>query len=212
MNYIDIINSDYFRQTYSKVEEIKKDYPVNHGFIHINNVIKNAKRLAKTFKLTKNEKELLLVACTLHDIGYLSGRDDHAQNGSIIAKEILKIWDFNNSDIEIITNAIKNHGGKQKEDFQDRVSMCLIIADKLDFINSRYDKSKLKESYLKIFPNINDTYLDYKNNKLILNIFINQNFSLEDFQESNYYNKLNNFLNLLSQHLNCTYTTIYTID
>ena len=39
MNYLDIVNSDYFKETYSKIEEMKKDFPVNHGFIHVNNVI-----------------------------------------------------------------------------------------------------------------------------------------------------------------------------
>ena len=45
MNYIDILNSDFFKQTYLQIEELKKDYPVNHGFIHIHNVINNSKKL-----------------------------------------------------------------------------------------------------------------------------------------------------------------------
>ena len=41
MNYIDIQNTDFFQNSYSKIEELKKDFPVNHGFIHIKNVIKH---------------------------------------------------------------------------------------------------------------------------------------------------------------------------
>ena len=37
-----------------------------------------------------NQKELLLIACTLHDIGYLEGRDDHALSGGILAEKYLK--------------------------------------------------------------------------------------------------------------------------
>lgn len=211
MNYIDILNSNYFKETYSKIEEMKKDYPVNHGFIHVFNVIENAKRLADTFKLTKKQKELLLIACTLHDIGYLEGRDDHALNGSVIAEKYLNKLGFKEEDIFIICNAIKNHGGKKTEDFTETVSMCLAIADKLDFIGKRYDKTRLKEEYLEIFPNILDTNLEYKNNELTLKIIVNNKFNLSAFQESNYFNKLTIFFNLLSEVLNSKYNVKYEI-
>lgn len=209
MNYIDIINTDYFKQTYSKIEELKKDYPVNHGFIHIDNVIKNAKKLAVTFNLNNKQTDLLLIASTLHDIGYLIGRDDHAYNGNLLAKEILKSWNFNNVDIAVISNAIKNHGGKNKDDYIDQISMCLIIADKLDFINTRYDKNKLDDEHLNIFPYIYDTYLDYTKKELVLNIIIDTKFSINSFESSSYYKKLIFFLNLLSKRLDCTYIIKY---
>ena len=209
MNYIDIVNSNYFKQTYSKIEELKKDFPVNHGFIHINNVINNCKRLAITFNLTAKETHLLLVAAALHDIGYLNGRDDHAYNGSILVKDVLKEWDFNTKDINIISNAIKNHGGKNESNYEDIISICLIISDKLDFIQTRYDKSKLTEEHLKTFPNITDTYLDYKNNQITLNIVVNTLFSVETFNSSDYVHKLNTFLDLLSKKLKCTYKINY---
>ena len=55
MNYSDILNSKYFIEIYTKIEEMKKDYPVNHGFIHINNVIRNAKRLVNIFLDNEDE-------------------------------------------------------------------------------------------------------------------------------------------------------------
>lgn len=209
MDYIDIINSEYFKQTYSKIEELKKDYSVNHGFIHITNVIENAKNIATTFNLDDRQKNLLLIAAALHDIGYLNGKDNHAYNGSIIAKDILKKWKFANEDIVIISNAIKNHGGKNDYEYIDIISACLIIADKIDFINTRYDKNKLEESKIKIFPNITKTYVDYINNEIILNIAINNEFSISLFENSNYYKKLINFLNLLSKRFNASFKIKY---
>lgn len=209
MNYIDILNSEYFKDTYTKIEEIKKDYPVNHGFVHINNVIKNAKRLANVFNLSKRQEELLLIACTLHDIGYLEGRDDHALNGSKLATKYLKENEFKDEEIELISNAIKNHGGKKEEDFLEPISMCLTIADKLDFIYSRYDKNRIKDNYTNIFPNILDTYMNYNNYSLTLNIVTNQKFDIKIFENENYYNKLINFMELLSKRLNCPYNIKY---
>ena len=118
-------------------------------------------------------------------------------------------WNFNDEDIEIISNAIKNHGGKDIENYKDIISMCLICADKLDFISSRYDLSRLSDDSLKIFPYILDTYLDYTNNEIILNIVITGNFDLDIFNSSSYYNKLNKFLELLSNKLNSNYKIQY---
>ena len=58
MNYQDILESKYFNETYAKIEELKKDFCVNHSFIHINGVIKSAKYLADLFCLNFKQKEL----------------------------------------------------------------------------------------------------------------------------------------------------------
>jgi len=89
--------------------------------------------------------------------------------------------------------------------------MCLVISDKLDFISKRYDKNRLKEEYLNIFPNILDTILEYENNEIILNIFVNSEFSINLFEDSNYYNKLIKFLDLLKNRLKSNYTINYKI-
>lgn len=211
MNYIDILNTDYYKEIYSKIEELKKDFPVNHGFIHINNVIENAKRLAITFNLDNKQTELLLIAAALHDIGYLFGKEDHAYNGGIYSKELLETWNFDKKDIEIISNAIANHGGKKKEEYEDIISMCLICADKLDFINTRYDITRLKEEYLSTFPYITNTYLDYKNSTTTLTIEVTKNFDIAIFKVSSYYNKLERFLTLLSERLNSKFNINFNV-
>ena len=60
MDYKEILKSDYFKETYAKIEELKKDFYVNHGFIHINGVINNAKYLADLFCLNPKQKESIL--------------------------------------------------------------------------------------------------------------------------------------------------------
>ena len=137
--YKDILNSDYFKNCYTLIEELKKDYPVNHGFIHVNHVIENAKNLSKLFNLTEKETNLLLIACCLHDIGYINGREDHAKTGAVLAKDYLtKNSDLNNADIDLICGAIASHGGSEISDYKDKISLCLIFADKLDYLGTRY--------------------------------------------------------------------------
>lgn len=212
MYYEDILKSEYYSKTYNKIEKMKKDFPVNHGFVHINNVIKNAKRLAVFFELDEREERLLLIACTLHDIGYLKGRENHAFNGSVLAREYLENQGFSEDDIGVVCRAINNHGGKEEKDFLETVSMCLAIADKLDFVSSRYKKELLDGDKLQIFPNILDAFLEKESNSLILKIVVNSSFSVSLFQLSGYYNKLTVFLELLSKKLGCSCKIKYGIQ
>lgn len=208
MNYKDILKSNYFKETYSKIKELKKDFPVDHSFIHINNVIEYGKMCASLFNLDKKQKNLLLIACCLHDIGYLSGRDNHAFNGSVLAIEYLLNNGFNEIDTNIICKAIANHGGKEESNLTDLISLCLAISDKLDFTSSRYNILKLDYPNNEIFPFIKKNILSYKNNNLTLLIITKKGFNKDLFIESNYYNKLTNFFNLVSGVLHSNFKII----
>lgn len=210
MNYIDIRKSEYYINTYSKIEEIKKDFPVNHGFVHINHVINYAKQLSRLYGLNNHEKKLLYIACSLHDIGYVNGREDHAKSGSIMAREYLGKSNLTLKDIDIICNAIANHGGKKKEDFLEPVSRCLAIADKMDFTRSRYDINNTQYN-ITTFKNIIKTELSINNNCYILNILVTPQFSEAEFNNDYFGKKLNNFLHLLSSTFNMEYKINFTV-
>lgn len=141
MDYKEFLNSEYVINSYKKIEYLKRDFPVNHGFVHINHVIENAKEISKKLGFSPNERELLLIAATFHDTGYLMGRDEHAKNGAILTLGYLtENSDLELEDIKRICKAIASHGGFNKEDYLDNVSMGLILADKMDFVKTRYDK------------------------------------------------------------------------
>ena len=200
MIYEKILNSNYFKKIYGEIEEKKKDFPVNHGFIHINNVIYYAQELAKIFHLSEEEKELLFIACTLHDIGYLINREQHPQLGANLAKEYLQNnFSLNNKDIDIICNAIKNHGGKQENNFENKVSLCLILADKLDFATNRYLDNTEKypqvipfKNIIKITPRLLEStfYIDIKTLKRY------------DYTNIDYFAKLQAILNTFTKATN----------
>lgn len=193
MDYKDILNCKYFFDTYNMIEELKKDFPVNHGFLHINNVLNNGKYLADIFSLTKNEKELLLIACVLHDIGYLKGRDDHAKNGAILAKEFLKDK-LNSNNIEIIANAISCHGGKNDIDYKNKISLCLILSDKFDFDKTRYRDDE-KYNSIQLFKTIEKVKLEKQNGELYLNIYTTDMSKFQNLEENYFFIKLLEVLN-----------------
>ena len=190
MNYIEIVNSVFFNNTYAKIEKLKKEFPVNHGFVHISGVIRNAKYISDLFGLDAHQKELLLIASALHDIGYLVGRDDHAKNGGLLAYEYLTDK-LPEQDIKIVCNAISCHGGKNETDYQCPVAMCLILADKLDFAKHRYKDDGKEHKNLPIFMTIQKVELKHKqNNQYILEILTTNPELFVNLQENYFFNKL----------------------
>jgi len=190
MNYQDILKSDYFNKTYEEIEELKKDFYVNHGFIHINGVINNAKYLAELFCLTEKQKELLLIASALHDVGYLKGREDHAKNGGVIVREYLN-GKMPEDDIDIVCNAIASHGGKTEDDYVCPVSMCLILADKFDFAKQRYKDDGKEHKHLPLFQSIEKIVLTKEDgNNFKLNIYTTNKKLFDNIEDNYFFQKL----------------------
>lgn len=199
MTYKDIVNSEYFKNTYSKIEELKKDFYVNHGFIHINGVINNAKYLADLFGLNDGQKELLLIATALHDIGYLMGRENHALNGAVLAREYLH-GKLPEEDINLICEAIASHGGKKEEDYICPVSMCLILADKLDFSKQRYQDDGKDHTNLTLFKSVEQILLVKEcENTFKLNIYTTNIQLFNNLEDSYFLKKLFEVFNKLNK-------------
>lgn len=196
MTYKDILSSDFFFETYSKIEFEKRKFPVNHGFVHIWHVLSSARKLANLFELSSYEKELLYIACTLHDIGYLRGRDNHAENGAILAKDFLK-GKLPEKDIELICSAIANHGGHEQKDFEENISLCLVLADKLDFVKTRYREDENHAS-VKNFMTVEKVELVDKGSHFELQITSTSPEMFEGFDGSYFFNKLKLVMEKLS--------------
>ena len=199
MTHQDILKSKYFKQTYTQIEELKKDFYVNHGFIHIDGVINNAKYLADLFCLSDKEKELLLIASALHDIGYLMGREGHAKNGGILAYEYLKDK-MPKQDVDIVCNAIASHGGKLEDDYCHPVSMCLILADKFDFCKQRYTDDGKEHTSLPLFLSIEKIELTKESeNNYKLNIYTTNKELFNNLEDNYFFKKLLEVLEKLNK-------------
>lgn len=133
MNYLDILQDKEIIAILNQIDVLKQDLPRYFGMQHTLNTIEYANQLAVCFDLTKHERELLLIACALHNIGHLNGKNLHAQTGAEMAKTYLKKYNFSTKDINTVGSAIRSHVGKKNDDFYNSVSACLILADKMDF-------------------------------------------------------------------------------
>ena len=63
------------------------------------------------------DKEIILVAAWLHDIGsIIYGRKDHHLTGAGIASEKLSEWGYPEEKIELVKKCILNHRGSRKDE------------------------------------------------------------------------------------------------
>ena len=127
----------------SVLESIKKDViklisnDSAHDFDHIMRVYKNAQKISKTEKVNK---KLVLSAALLHDLVSYPKSDKRSKNSSIESakksKLILKKYDFTEDEIEIISDAIRDHSFSQNKVPKTMEGKVLQDADRLDALGA----------------------------------------------------------------------------
>ena len=99
-------------------------------------VANNVYKLLKEYNCDNHTCELWYITGLVHDIGMIKGKKGHSENGSKLAENYLRKFDFlNEKDILQITKAIKNHGNGGKD--PDEITAFLAISDKVDMCKAR---------------------------------------------------------------------------
>lgn len=94
---------------------------------HFVPMVKHARRLADELG---GNKEVILVAAWLHDIGsIIYGRKDHHITGAEIAEKKLKEWRYSAEKIELVKKCIANHRGSQKNNRETLEEQIVAEAD-----------------------------------------------------------------------------------
>jgi len=120
----------------NEVKEIIDNDPA-HDFEHIMRVYKNAQKISKQEKV--NEK-LVLSAVLLHDIVSYPKSDKRSKNSSVESakksKSILKKYNFSKEEIEIVSDAIRDHSFSKNKTPTTLVGKVLQDADRLDALGA----------------------------------------------------------------------------
>ncbi len=79
---------------------------IYHNYVHAKRVYKSTKEIIEKSTLSSEEKEDILVAALLHDIGYIDGRDNHEEKSVTMAVDYLSKANFSQERIQRISQAI----------------------------------------------------------------------------------------------------------
>lgn len=117
----------------------------DHSEAHAALVAERAAMILTELGYNEKEIELAKIAGYMHDIGNSVNRTDHAHNGALLARQILKELGMEFSNIAVVMAAIGNHDEKTGTAV-DPVSAALILADKTDVRRNRV-RNKAKETF-----------------------------------------------------------------
>ena len=105
------------------------DHPANYRWAHVQAVVRLALRLAK---LTGADRDVVEAAAWLHDCAKKGKDDNHGREGSIGAREILRMTDFPQGKVGAVVDAISKHVGLWTEESVEPLEAAVLWdADKL---------------------------------------------------------------------------------
>ncbi len=121
----------------SAVEELVKllmpEDPV-HGFGHVARVLELACRFAEGYSGV--DYEVLQLAALLHDIGRVSGVENHVARSAQIARALLKLVGYPEGRVERVVEAIVSHSYSRGQRAESLEAMILSDADKVDALGA----------------------------------------------------------------------------
>jgi uncharacterized protein len=124
-------------ETLKQEIQLKMSNESAHDFDHIMRVYKNAQKICKK---EKADEKLVLSAVLLHDVVSYPKSDKRSKFSSIksseASKQILKNYNFTEDEIQIISDAIKDHSFSQNKTPKTIEGKILQDADRLDAIGA----------------------------------------------------------------------------
>lgn len=130
----------------------------DHGRRHLDIVSDRAKMIAKKIGLKDHDQETAAIAAWCHDMGNFLGRTQHHYWAAMLFSQCF-INEANPKDVSTISQAIVSH---DKDDLKivDKVTACVIIADKSDVHRSRVKTKNLAEIKADIHDRVNYAVTD----------------------------------------------------
>ena len=150
----------------------------DHSMAHCALVAERAAYILRKLGYSEHEQELAKIAGCMHDIGNAINRTHHAENGALLANEILKSTDLPMLERITVISAIGNHD-ESTGGAKDAVSAALILADKTDVRRNRV-RPKEKEKF-DIHDRVNyavtgsSLKVDPEEHKISLNLQVDEN-------------------------------------
>ena len=192
-------NSEEIKNIYNKIEIREKNGGgyAYHNCEHVLNVMDIATKLL--MKLDYDYKTILKIkiACLLHDIGALEGKDNHADRSYEYALNLFKDnnWIFEDSDK--ILDAIKNHSNGFDTD--NILTLVIVLADKLDIKKTRISELGKTIEGNRQYGHIEDILIDIQDNSLIINFITDKQLNIKEFNDYYFTKKVYKAINSFAQ-------------
>lgn len=181
--YENLNSNDEILKIYKKIEEkeiLEGGYGF-HNFDHIHNVSKIVEKILMDLNFDMETIYKCKIACLLHDVGALDGKDGHALRSYQYAKKLFEDNNWIFEDREIVLDAIKNHSSGFEID--NIINLSIILADKLDIKKTRISEAGKLVIGNRQYAHIEDIIINIKDNILTIDFITDGNIDLEEVND-----------------------------
>lgn len=203
------LKSDYeILKIYNDIEnkEIEDRGGAFHNYEHIKNVSKLAEKILIDLNLDETTIYNCKIACLLHDVGALQGKENHTERSYEYAKKLFKDKNWVFKDFENVLDAIRNHSSGFESD--KIITLAVILADKLDIKKTRITEEGKKIKGNRQYAHIEDIDINIKNNILTIDFITDNNINIEEINEYYFTVKLFKAIEAFSKKLQLKYNIL----
>ncbi len=202
----DILNSNYdILKIYKKIEdkEIKDGGWAFHNYEHIKNVSKIAEKILIDLNFDEDTIYKCKIACLLHDIGALQGKEGHAQRSFEYARKLFEDKDWIFKDSDDVLDAIKNHSSGFETN--NIITLSIIFADKLDIKKTRISEEGKNIKGNRQYQHIEDITINIQENVMTINFFTDGKMNMKEVNDYYFTAKVFKAIEAFSNRLNLKY-------
>lgn len=203
--YTILASSDEIYNIYSQVKEFEEQEGnwAYHSFEHIKNVSMIAEKILKDLDFDEDTIYKCKIACLLHDVGVLQGKEGHAERSFEYAKKLFNEKKWNFEGLESVLEAIKNHSSGFETD--NIITLAIILADKLDIKKSRISEEGKKVEGNRQYAHIEDITINIKNSILTIDFITDKKIDIKEINNYYFTSKVFKAIEAFSKKMNLKY-------
>lgn len=171
-----------------------------HNYEHIKNVSKMAEKILTDLNFDQETIYQCKLACLLHDVGALQGKEEHAQRSFEYARKLFEDenWIFKGS--TSVLDAIKNHSSGFETN--NIITLSVILADKLDIKKTRISEEGKKIEGNRQYAHIEDITINVQKDTLTINFITDGKIIMEEVNRYYFTHKVFKAIEAFSKKLN----------
>lgn len=206
--YQKILNDNSIKSLYSEIEitEDREKSWAYHNFAHVLNVINIVEKILLSIDCDQELISKAKIACLLHDVGALQGKNNHAYRSYEYAQNYFKNNNVTFDGIEDVLEAIKIHS--DGFDTENLIALALILADKLDIKKSRISKEGMKIVGNREYAHIEDIIISINNRCLSINFVTDGNINMKEVNEFYFTKKVFKAIESFSKKANLNFVVL----
>ena len=202
--YEAITNDTNIINIYKEIEKYEDNTKgwAYHNLNHIQNVTNIVEKILTELNYSEDFIIKAKIACFMHDIGCLQGKDEHALRSYEFAKNYFRENNIIFEDIELVLEAIKIHSAGF--DTNNTIALSLILADKLDIKKTRVAEEGKKIEGMRQLLHIEDILIEIKDNNLTVNFMVDNKLNFQELTDYYFIKKVFKAIETFANKLNLT--------